>query len=159
MDGPATLADHLDKQTDAIIEVWRATVEQVGNLPEAERLSWSEFADHIPELLDRMAERLRGHPVDVVAEGRQHGYGIAAAIRRSSGDELVIEEGALYHALHRMERQGWLASTWRVSDHNRRAKYYALTAAGRRQLARESREWSRYNALIARLTGAGGSRP
>lgn len=72
MNGPATLADHLDKQTDAIIEMWRATVEEVGNLPEAERLSWTEFVDHIPELLERMAERLRGRPVDVVAEGRAH---------------------------------------------------------------------------------------
>ncbi|HEX8201644.1 MAG TPA: PAS domain S-box protein, partial [Isosphaeraceae bacterium] len=73
MDGPATLADHLDKRTDAIIETWRATVEQVGNLPEAERLSSREFADHVPALIDRMAERLRGQPVDVVAEGREHG--------------------------------------------------------------------------------------
>jgi two-component system sensor histidine kinase/response regulator len=73
MDGPATLADHLDTQTDAIIELWRSTVEQVGNLPEAERLSRNEFADHVPELLDRMADRLRGRPVDVIAEGREHG--------------------------------------------------------------------------------------
>src|SRR5215213_8505619 len=99
MNGPATLADHLDKQTDAIIKVWRSTVEQVGNLPEAEPLSWSEFADHVPELLDRMAERLRGHPVDVIAEGRAHartrwrqGYDIA---------DLVADFGHLRTALIR----------------------------------------------------------
>src|SRR4051812_591623 len=70
---PALLADHLDEQTDTILAVWRATVERDGDVPEAERLSDREFLDHVPALLDRLADRLRGLPVDVGAEGRKHG--------------------------------------------------------------------------------------
>jgi signal transduction histidine kinase/ActR/RegA family two-component response regulator len=70
---PALLADHLDEQTDTILAVWRATVERDGDVPEAERLSDREFLDHVPALLDRLADRLRGRPADVGAEGRKHG--------------------------------------------------------------------------------------
>jgi two-component system CheB/CheR fusion protein len=73
MSDPAMLADHLDEQTDTILAVWRATVERVGDVPEAERLSYREFIDHVPALLDQLAERLRGHPADAAAEGRSHG--------------------------------------------------------------------------------------
>jgi signal transduction histidine kinase/CheY-like chemotaxis protein len=73
MSEPALLADHLDEHTDTILAVWRATVERVGDVPEAERLSYREFIDHVPELLDRLAERLRGRPVDAGAEGKMHG--------------------------------------------------------------------------------------
>ncbi len=73
MNGPAALADHLDTRPKAIILAWWEAVESGGDVPEAERLSYVEFADHIPQLLDRLAERLRGRPADVVAEGQKHG--------------------------------------------------------------------------------------
>src|SRR4051812_3871390 len=73
MSEPAMLADHIDEQTDAILAVWRSTVEREGDVPEGERLSHREFLDHVPALLDRLAERLRGQPGDVVAEGKEHG--------------------------------------------------------------------------------------
>src|SRR3954454_18415494 len=73
MSEPAMLADHLDQQTDAILAVWRATVDRGGDVPESERLSYGEFLDHVPALLDRLAERLRGQPSDAVAEGKEHG--------------------------------------------------------------------------------------
>src|SRR5205814_4627013 len=69
--------------------------------------------------------------------GPQHGHGIGQALRARSENALQIEHGSLYPALHRLERQGWLASEWRQSEANRRAKYYRLTAAGKRQLSRE----------------------
>lgn len=73
-----------------------------------------------------------------------HGYAIARAIRDLTGDVLRVEEGSLYPALHRMKQRGWVASEWGVSENNRRAKYYRLTAAGRRHLAKESENWLRY---------------
>src|SRR6266705_5876140 len=69
--------------------------------------------------------------------GPQHGHGIGQALRSLSDDALRIEHGSLYPALHRLENQGWLASDWRPSEANRRAKYYRLTASDKRQLARE----------------------
>ena len=72
-----------------------------------------------------------------------HGYGIVNHIQRTSDELLRVEEGSLYPALHRIEQQGWIASEWRTSENNRRAKYYALTAAGRKQLARERENWER----------------
>ena len=75
--------------------------------------------------------------------GAMHGYGIVNNIQRTSDDLLRVEEGSLYPALHRIEQEGWIASEWRTSENNRRAKYYSLTAAGRRQLARERENWER----------------
>src|SRR5919197_5700085 len=69
--------------------------------------------------------------------GPQHGYGISQAIRAGSGEVLQVETGSLYPALHRLEKQGWIKSEWRISEHNQRAKYYQLTAAGKKQLAKE----------------------
>ncbi len=76
--------------------------------------------------------------------GPRHGYAVASWIRERTGGTLAIEDGALYTALHRMERRGWLASEWGVSENNRRAKYYALTEAGRAHLAAGARSWTRY---------------
>ncbi len=73
MSEPALLADHLDQQSDAILAVWRKTVERVGDVPEVERLSYAEFVDHVPALLDRLADRLRGQPGNASAEARKHG--------------------------------------------------------------------------------------
>ncbi len=83
--------------------------------------------------------------------GPRHGYAIAGWILDTSGEELRIEDGALYTALHRMEKRGWLASEWGLSENNRKAKYYRLTAAGRRQLAAESALWERYAAAVFRV--------
>ena len=73
--------------------------------------------------------------------GPQHGHGISLAIRAHSGDLLKVETGSLYPALHRLERQGWLISEWKLSDNKQRAKYYRLTAAGKKQLATEESKW------------------
>lgn len=75
--------------------------------------------------------------------GPIHGYGIVLYIQRVSDDLLRVEEGSLYPALHRIEQSGWIASEWRTSKNNRRAKYYKLTPAGRRQLAKEEQSWDR----------------
>jgi transcriptional regulator len=83
--------------------------------------------------------------------GPRHGYAIAEEILRNSGDELLVEEGALYPALHRLAARGWVESEWGVSDNNRKARYYALTPAGRRQLKTQTVEWERYVAAVARV--------
>jgi PadR family transcriptional regulator PadR len=83
--------------------------------------------------------------------GPQHGYGIAQAIRAGSAEVLHVETGSLYPALHRLEKQAWIRSEWRCSEHNQRAKYYQLTAAGKRQLANEYSRWNRMSAAIAGL--------
>ena len=85
--------------------------------------------------------------------GPEHGQGIARAIQETSGDELIIEHGALYPALQRLEARGWISATWGISENNRRARFYTLTKAGRRQLARESTRWRRMAAAIARVLG------
>ena len=85
--------------------------------------------------------------------GPQHGHGIGLAIRASSEDVLNIDHGSLYPALHRLERQGWVDAEWKLSDNKQRAKYYRLTAAGRRQLAVERTRWSRLADAIARVLG------
>src|SRR5512135_1440514 len=86
-----------------------------------------------------------------LARGPLHGYGVAERIHNRSEDVLRVEEGALYPALHRLELRGLLDSQWGLSENNRRAKYYKLTAAGRRYLESESAQWSRMVAAIARV--------
>jgi PadR family transcriptional regulator, regulatory protein PadR len=84
-----------------------------------------------------------------LTRGAQHGYGIAQIIRQASEEVLRVEEGSLYPALHRLELDGWIDSEWGVSPNNRRAKYYRLTARGRKQLAREAENWDRLARAIA----------
>lgn len=86
-----------------------------------------------------------------LAQGSMHGYGVAEWIHESSQDVLHVEEGALYPALHRLELRGLLSAEWGTSDHNRRAKYYALTAAGRKRLAEETEYWRRMSGAVARI--------
>jgi PadR family transcriptional regulator, regulatory protein PadR len=82
-----------------------------------------------------------------------HGYGVSAWIRDRTGGTLSIEDAALYQALHRLERRGWVAAEWGVSENNRRAKYYHLTARGRNQLARDLDAWNAYVAAVAEVLG------
>jgi PadR family transcriptional regulator len=86
-----------------------------------------------------------------VSRGPLHGYAIAESIQRTSDDVLRVEEGALYPALHRLELRGHLASEWGVSDNNRRAKFYAITKTGRRQLTAAADNWERIAGVIGRL--------
>ena len=86
-----------------------------------------------------------------LARGSMHGYGVAEWIHESSQDVLRVEEGALYPALHRLELRGLLSSEWGTSDNNRRAKYYALTTAGRKRLAEETEYWRRMSGAVARV--------
>jgi len=83
--------------------------------------------------------------------GSQHGQGIARAIQETSGDELLVEHGALYPALQRLEERGWISAKWGVSDNNRRARFYTLTKSGREQLVKETTKWRRLAAAIARI--------
>ena len=83
--------------------------------------------------------------------GPQHGHGVGQAIRHSSAEVLQIERGSLYPALHRLEAQGFISSEWKQSELNRRAKYYRLTAAGRKQLAAEESKWKLLVKTIARV--------
>ena len=86
--------------------------------------------------------------------GPLHGYGIARRIEQTSGDLLSVNYGTLYPALLRLEQEGFIASKWGVSDNNRRAKYYKLTRAGRKQVERETREWQQTTDILAKfLTG------
>jgi len=85
--------------------------------------------------------------------GPLHGYGIAKAIRASSGESLDIEFGSLYPALRRLELQGWVVSKWDVSETNRQAKYYRLTAAGRKRLASEHSKWADFVSAVTRVMG------
>jgi PadR family transcriptional regulator PadR len=86
--------------------------------------------------------------------GPLHGYGIAKAIRNTSNEALEIEFGSLYPALKRLEAKGWIASRWDTSEHNKRAKYYRLTAAGRKQLVRERSKWAAFVEVIGRVMDA-----
>ena len=83
-----------------------------------------------------------------------HGWGITERIEQWSGQVLQLGQGTLYPALYRLERQGLIDSTWRVTENNRRARYYALTPAGRRQLARETRSWERMSRAINQVLAA-----
>lgn len=89
-----------------------------------------------------------------LGQSANHGYGIARRIRQISDDVLQIEEGSLYPALHRLEKRGCLESEWRRSEANRRAKYYRLTAAGRKHLRAQAASWSAMSTAIGKVMGA-----
>jgi PadR family transcriptional regulator PadR len=82
--------------------------------------------------------------------GPRHGHGIGQAIRANSGELLQVETGSLYPALHRLEKQGWVASEWKMTEHNQKAKYYRLTAAGKKQLGAATSKWE---LLVKAITG------
>ena len=83
--------------------------------------------------------------------GSQHGQGIARAIQQTSDEELLVEHGALYPALQRLEERGWISAKWRTSSNNRKARFYSLTAAGRKQLVKKTAKWKRLAAAIGRI--------
>jgi PadR family transcriptional regulator, regulatory protein PadR len=87
----------------------------------------------------------------LAARGSMHGYGITLHIEQISKDVLRLEEGSLYPALHRMTQSGWLRSEWSPSENNRRARYYSISAAGRRQLADEEKSWAQLTEAVARV--------
>jgi transcriptional regulator len=89
-----------------------------------------------------------------VSLGPLHGYGVLLRIQQISGEELVIQQGSLYPALYRLEHQGVIASDWGESENNRRAKYYKLTASGRRRLEAETEKWNRMAGVIAGILRA-----
>jgi transcriptional regulator len=90
--------------------------------------------------------------------GTAHGLQIAQAIERRSDDVLLVEQGSLYPALHRLEDRGWITSDWGVSDTNRRARFYQLTPKGRKQLATESSRWESLTRAVARAMGSFGAK-
>jgi len=90
--------------------------------------------------------------------GALHGYGIARRIEQTSGNRLALNYGTLYPALMKPEQEGYVDSDWGVSENNRKAKFYRLTAAGRRQLERETRAWEEANAILARFLGPHGAK-
>jgi len=86
-----------------------------------------------------------------VSLGPLHGYGVLLRIQQISGEQLEIQQGSLYPALYRLEHQGWITSEWGESDNKRKARFYRLTAAGRRQLLSETEKWNRMASLIASI--------
>ena len=107
---------------------------------------------------DKQMELLQGTLdlliLKAVSLGHLHGYGVLLRIQQISGEELVIQQGSLYPALYRLEHQGAIASDWGESENNRRAKYYRLTAAGRRRLEAETEKWNRMAGVIAGILRA-----
>jgi transcriptional regulator len=89
--------------------------------------------------------------------GPQHGYGVARRIEQTSGDLLSVNYGTLYPALVKLEQEGYIASAWGVSENNRRAKFYRLTRAGRKQVGKEARAWDQATAILARFLSPGES--
>jgi PadR family transcriptional regulator PadR len=87
--------------------------------------------------------------------GARHGYGIARRIEQTSGDRLAVNYGTIYPALLKLEQEGYISSEWGVSDNNRRAKYYNLTRAGRKQIEKEARQWEQTTEIVARFFASG----
>jgi len=91
-------------------------------------------------------------------QGPMHGWGITLHIESISNQVLRVEEGSLYPALHRMEQEGWIAASWGLSENNRRARYYRLTAAGRKQLAAEQAVWQEVTSAVALVLNFGAAK-
>ncbi|HEX3158180.1 MAG TPA: PadR family transcriptional regulator [Gemmatimonadaceae bacterium] len=105
----------------------------------------------MPTDLDLLQGTLDVLVLKTLSWGPRHGYAIARWIRETTAEELQIEEGALYPALHRMERKGWIESEWGLSETNRRAKFYQLTTAGRQQLRAQTSTWTRYVSAVGKV--------
>jgi PadR family transcriptional regulator, regulatory protein PadR len=103
------------------------------------------------EELDLMQGTLDLLVLKTLSWGARHGYGVAGWIRETTDDVLKVEDRALYVALHRMEARGWIEAEWGLSENNRKAKYYQLTTAGRKQLKSKSVRWSRYAEAVFKV--------
>lgn len=106
--------------------------------------------DDSPSRIDLLQGTLDLLILQTLQWGPQHGHGIGQAIRLNSNDVLQIEHGSLYPALHKLESRGWLASEWKMSEANRRAKFYRLTAKGKKQMLEEQSKWKQLVRAIAR---------
>src|SRR5579863_8024016 len=104
----------------------------------------------MPDRIDLLQGTLELLILQVLQWGPQHGHGIGQAIRQRSQDALQVEHGSLYPALHRLEQKEWLASDWKMSEANRRARYYRLTPKGKRQLIAEQSRWKQLVRAVAR---------
>jgi transcriptional regulator len=91
----------------------------------------------------------------LTAKGSMHGYGIARRIEQVSGNQVLLNQGTIYASLVRLEQRGWIASNWGTSENNRKAKYYSITAAGRRQLAKDAHHWERLADVMERVMAMG----
>ena len=110
-----------------------------------------------PATLDLLQGTLDVLVLKTLSWGPRHGYAVARWIAESTDDALVVEEGALYTALHRLEKNGWLEAEWGYSENNRRAKYYQLTRTGRAQLRTEVSAWERYARAVGKALAAHGA--
>ena len=102
----------------------------------------------MPDSMDLLQGTLDLLILKTVALEPMHGWGISQRIQQVSRDVLQVQQGSLYPALHRLEQQGWITSEWGASENNRRARYYSLTRAGRKQLEREEANWQRLSAAV-----------
>jgi transcriptional regulator len=89
----------------------------------------------------------------ILSLGSQHGWGISERVQQTSDDQLCLQQGSLYPALHRLERRGWIKARWGTSENNRRAKYYELSKSGRQQLELETASWNKLTAAMAQVLG------
>lgn len=104
--------------------------------------------------LDLMQGTLDMLILKALAWETMHGYGIVRWLQQTTRDAVQVEEGSLYPALHRLAHRGWIAAEWGVSENNRRAKYYTLTVAGRRQLGQERRRWEQFTSAVTLVLAA-----
>jgi PadR family transcriptional regulator len=119
--------------------------------PNAEILSGDMSTQDVKERLALLQGTLDLLILRILAVGSQHGQGIARAIQQTSEEELLVEHGALYPALQRLEERGWISAKWGTSSNNRAARFYSLTMSGRKQLLKETTKWKRLAAAIGRI--------
>jgi PadR family transcriptional regulator, regulatory protein PadR len=108
----------------------------------------------MPKQIDLLQGTLDLLILKSLALGAMHGFGVSIRIQQLSNDTLQVQQGSLYPALHRLEQQGWITSDWGISDNNRKAKFYSLTRAGRKQLELEQQNWNKLAAAIGLVLGA-----
>jgi len=108
----------------------------------------------MPKQIDLLQGTLDLLILKSLALGPMHGFGVSVRIQQLSNDALQVQQGSLYPALHRLEQQGWITSDWGISDNNRKAKFYSLTRAGRKQLELEQQNWNKLAAAIGLVLGA-----
>jgi PadR family transcriptional regulator PadR len=123
-------------------------------LPEADRYSGKMSTQKDKEKLELLQGTLDLLILRILIFGPQHGQGIARAIQETSDEKLLVEHGALYPGLQRLEERGWISAKWGTSSNNRKARFYTLTAAGHKQLVKETTKWRRLVKAIARILGS-----